>query len=215
MPFGRIPNFKGAREAAEKLLSLEEFRSAQSVEVNPDKPLEPCRMLVLKQNKNLYVPSPQLHDSLLKKLEINEKYNLQRTVSIWGIEQLGTEINLDDQIHIDLLIVGSVAVSKIGQRIGKGRGYADLEFALLKEMKAINDNTVIITVVHDIQVFEMLPNNLFEIYDVPVDIIVTPTQIIRVEKKLPKPEGLYWNKLTPKRVQSIEILKKLKDKHER
>lgn len=162
----------------------------------------------------MYVPVPQLQDNLLKKLEINEKYSLHEVVNRWGIDNLGKDISLDDQIQIDLLIVGSVAVSKDGYRIGKGKGFADLEFALLKEMKAIDDNTVIITVVHDIQVFETLPSNLFQTYDVPVDIIVTPTQIIRVEKKLPRPTGLFWNILTSSKLKSIACLRKLKEKLE-
>lgn len=215
LPFGRIPNFKGAKEASEKLLELTEFKSAKSVEVNPDKPLIPCRMLVLEKGKDLYVPIPQLRSSLLKKLETSDKYSIQKTVSRWGIDNLGKEISLEDEIHIDLLIVGSVAVSKEGYRIGKGRGYADFEFALLKEMNAIDDNTVIITLVHDIQVFDTLPSDIFEIYDVPVDIIITPTQILRVEQKLQRPEGIYWNLLSPQKLQAIEILQQLKDKHER
>lgn len=32
--FGRIPNFKGSAEAAAKLLELEEFKNAKSVEVS-------------------------------------------------------------------------------------------------------------------------------------------------------------------------------------
>lgn len=214
-PFGRIPNFIGSKDAAKKLLEIPEFIAANSVEVNPDKPLGSSRSLVLEQGKQLYVPVPQLQGNLLKKLEKSEKYSILETVTRWGIEHLGKNISVDGKLYIDLLIVGSVAVSKDGHRIGKGKGFADLEFALLKEMKAIDDNTVIITVVHDLQVFETLPSDLFQMYDVPVDIIVTPTQIIRVENKLPRPSGIYWNMLTPKKVQYIDSLRKLKEKLER
>lgn len=215
LPFGRIPHYKGSKEAALKLLELNEFTSAQSIEVNPDKPLEASRKLVMEQRKQLYVAVPQLKQNLLKKLEPTEKHNIPVTASRWGIDNLGKLVNLDDQIQIDLLIIGSVAVSKEGYRIGKGRGYADLEFALLKEMNAITDDTVIITVVHDIQVFDRIPSELFEKFDVPVDIIVTPTEIIRVEKRLPRPNGIYWEILRPIQVQANEVLKKLKEKHER
>lgn len=214
-PFGRIPNFKGSVETAKKLLELPEFSNAQSVEVNPDKPLEACRRLVLEQGKQLYVPVPQLQGNLLKKLEKHEKHSIQEIVTQWGIENLGKDISFDEEIYIDLLIVGSVAVSKEGHRIGKGKGYADLEFALLKEMKAVDDNTIIITVVNDLQVFDTLPSELFQVYDVPVDIIVTPTQIIRVENKMPRPNGIYWNMLSPTKVESIDSLRMLKEKLEK
>lgn len=40
----------------------------------------------------------------------------------------------------------------IGHRIGKGEGFADLEFAMLVKVNAVNENTVIATTVHDDQV---------------------------------------------------------------
>lgn len=39
-----------------------------------------------------------------------------------------------------------------GCRIGKGEGYADLEWAMMASMGAVNDSTVVVTVVHDCQV---------------------------------------------------------------
>jgi 5-formyltetrahydrofolate cyclo-ligase len=39
-----------------------------------------------------------------------------------------------------------------GYRIGKGEGYADLEFAMMMKMGAVDQNTVIATTVHDCQV---------------------------------------------------------------
>ena len=36
--FGRIPNFKGADDAARKFAELDEFKSAKMLKVNPDAP---------------------------------------------------------------------------------------------------------------------------------------------------------------------------------
>ncbi len=49
--YGRIPNFIGAARAAELLASLEEFRRARVVKVNPDSPQRPVRELALRQGK--------------------------------------------------------------------------------------------------------------------------------------------------------------------
>jgi 5-formyltetrahydrofolate cyclo-ligase len=49
-------------------------------------------------------------------------------------------------------IVITVAHSIAGYRIGKGKGYADLEFAMLVKMGAVNQNTVLAATVHDCQV---------------------------------------------------------------
>lgn len=43
--YNRIPNFKGAPEAAAKLAELDVFKNANNVKVNPDKPQEPVRLV--------------------------------------------------------------------------------------------------------------------------------------------------------------------------
>ncbi|EFA10212.1 methenyltetrahydrofolate synthase domain-containing protein [Tribolium castaneum] len=215
--FGRIPNFKGADKAAAQLLQLEEFKNAKSVEVNPDKPLEAARSLVIESDKTLYVPVPRLQEGLLKKIafcEADKPKNVKQTVTRWGIETLGKAVDFGDGLHIDLLVLGSVAVSRDGRRIGKGRGYADLEYAILKEMKAVDDNTTIVTTVHDSQVFDCLPSDIFKKYDVPLDYILTPTQIIKVEKKLTRPEGIYWDILSQRRLSLMPVLQKIKEIHQ-
>ncbi|KAG5882455.1 hypothetical protein JTB14_036457 [Gonioctena quinquepunctata] len=213
-PFGRIPNFIGADQASTNLLELDAFRAATSIEVNPDKVLESARALVLENNKDLYVPYPGLEQGLMKKLELVNEHNIKTIVSRWGIESTGKRIEIKDKVHIDLLILGSVAVSEDGHRIGKGQGYADLEFAIFKEMKAIDDNTVLVTIVDDSQVFHDLPTDIFMKYDVPVDYILTPTRSIKVEHCLPKPEGIYWNELNERQVKARKILQEMKQKHE-
>lgn len=55
-----------------------------------------------------------------------------------------------------MVIYGSVAVSKLGERIGRGNGYVDLDFATLKHCGSITDKTLIVTVVHDEQVFNAI-----------------------------------------------------------
>ena len=62
------------------------------------------------------------------------------------------------------------------------------------------------------QVFEDLPQRLFENHDVPVDIIVTPTQVIHVEKPLKKPTGLIWDLLCREKFFRVAILKPIYEK---
>lgn len=45
--YGRIPNFKGSPEAAQKLSELDIFKDAYTIKVTPDKPQEAVRFLVL------------------------------------------------------------------------------------------------------------------------------------------------------------------------
>lgn len=47
----------------------------------------------------------------------------------------------------------------IGYRIGKGEGFADMEYAMMACMGAVCESTVVVTIVHDCQVSNMLCNN--------------------------------------------------------
>lgn len=59
-------------------------------------------------------------------------------------------MNTDEKF--DIIVIGSVAVSKDGYRIGKGNGYVDLEFAILVHCGVITKDTIIVTTVHEAQV---------------------------------------------------------------
>jgi 5-formyltetrahydrofolate cyclo-ligase len=63
-----------------------------------------------------------------------------------------------------------------GLRIGKGEGFADLEWAMMCSMGAVNDSTVVVATCHDCQVLD-LPEKLFGEHDLTVDYILTPTQV--------------------------------------
>jgi len=71
-----------------------------------------------------------------------------------GIIQHGQPL-LDDWSscpHIDIVVVGSVAVTKSGHRLGKGLGYAELEWGILYELGVVDQSTLVITTVHDYQI---------------------------------------------------------------
>lgn len=40
----------------------------------------------------------------------------------------------------------------LGWRIGKGEGYADMEYAMMVSMGAVQEDTPVVTIVHDCQV---------------------------------------------------------------
>lgn len=55
-----------------------------------------------------------------------------------------------------------------GYRVGKGEGYADIEYAMMVTMGAINHNTVVITTVHDCQIVD-IPDELTDDHDLMVN----------------------------------------------
>ncbi|RLG40026.1 MAG: 5-formyltetrahydrofolate cyclo-ligase, partial [Thermoproteota archaeon] len=93
-----------------------------------------------------------------------------------------------------------------GGRIGKGHGYSDIEYAILREVGVISDETPLATTVHDLQVVPYIP---IQENDVPIDIIVTPTRVIRCPKR-PRPKGVIWSMVSGEMLKSISILRDLK-----
>ncbi|XP_003703807.1 methenyltetrahydrofolate synthase domain-containing protein lost [Megachile rotundata] len=216
--YDRIPNFKGASEAALRVAELEEFKRARVIKINPDKPQEPVRFLALEANKEILVPIPRLRSGLFHHVTpvAGATKNELRTLSkIHGLMEAGKPLGVESKIKVDLVILGSVCVSRDGYRLGKGKGFADLEYAIMTRMGAITQDTIVITTVHDCQVFDMLPPQLFKEYDVPVDIIVTPTQTIIVNPKLKKPSGIIWSMLSERRIKSMQVLQQLKEMDEK
>jgi 5-formyltetrahydrofolate cyclo-ligase len=119
---------------------------------------------------------------------------LAEAATIKGAAQLGEPVTPDDLGRIDLIVAGSVAVTRRGARVGKGGGYSDLEFALAREVGAIGDHTPVVTTVHDLQVLdERIPMTA---HDVPLDIIATPTRVIRTRHRLARPHGIRWEELS-------------------
>merc|ERR1719291_1562967 len=165
----------------------------------------------------LLVPQPRLRTgffSVLNPAKIDpSKYLYACTQQ--GVVDYGEPIDLDAKIKVDMIVIGSVAVNAAhGGRLGKGEGFAELEYGMLRVMEAIDDATPVVTCIHDCQLVDDIPAEQMLCHDVPVDIICTPTRTIRVERKLPKPTGIYWEKLSPQKLASIRILQKLKQKLE-
>src|SRR5436309_12095847 len=65
-PHGRIPNFKGANEAAARLFELEPWKSAKRLKINPDAPQRFVREEALRRGITVFVPTPRLRGGFLK-----------------------------------------------------------------------------------------------------------------------------------------------------
>ncbi|XP_069037370.1 methenyltetrahydrofolate synthase domain-containing protein isoform X1 [Lepisosteus oculatus] len=208
----RIPNFKGAYRSCDQLASLGVLQHASEVKVDPDKPLEGARLAVLQAGKTLLVPTPRLRTGLFNRIvppQRATKEDLRICSTSQGVKQYSVPVGLDAKVHVDLVVVGSVAVSEKGYRIGKGEGFADMEYAMMVSMGAVNDSTIIVTVVHDCQVVD-LPEELVEGHDLTVDYILTPSRVIKTGCSRPKPQGIFWAKLDSDMLDKIPILKKLR-----
>jgi len=202
---GRIPNFAGAEAAAARLSELEEWRAARVIKSNPDTPQLPVRAAAVEAGKLLYMAVPKLsaeapffalHESAISVTGLE-------AATIEGARKHGVLTPLEAVAPVDFIVCGSVAVNQRGVRIGKGGGYADLEFALLTELGLVGAGTLIATTVHDVQVLaEELPETS---HDFRVDVIVTPTTVIRCARA-PRPSGIAWDELDADKIAAIPLL---------
>nr|XP_008972569.3 methenyltetrahydrofolate synthase domain-containing protein isoform X2 [Pan paniscus] len=208
----RIPNFKGASHAAEQLPRLQAFKTARTIKVNPDAPQKSARFFVLESKKTLLVPTPRLRTGLFNKITPPPgatKDILRKCATSQGVRNYSVPTGLDSRVLVDLVVVGSVAVSEKGWRIGKGEGYADLEYAMMVSMGAVSKETPVVTIVHDCQVVD-IPEELVEEHDITVDYILTPTRVIATGCKRPQPMGITWFKISLEMMEKIPILRSLR-----
>lgn len=213
----RIPNFVGAEAAAMRLADLPEFQSASLVKVNPDTPQRPVRRLVLSEGKTLLTPQPRLRTGFFSTLSVDENLEpgmrVDQLTNSKGVAQHGTQVTLDAQYTVDLVVVGSTAVCPAtGARVGKGEGFAELEWGILSGQGNLDpQTTLVVTTVHDCQVVSDMPAGQLTKHDVPVDVIVTPTRVLRVgQGRAPKPSGVMWDLLSPQKLSQIKVLRDLK-----
>ena len=86
-------------------------------------------------------------------------------------------------------MVGSVAVGRDGSRIGKGEGYSEIESGILREMGLVEKDVSICTTLHPVQILKEVPQDP---YDVGVDYIVTPEEVIMTHRLRRRPDGILW-----------------------
>ncbi|MEU9398318.1 5-formyltetrahydrofolate cyclo-ligase [Streptomyces sp. NPDC048242] len=202
---GRIPNFKGAEEAAARLATLPEWQRAGIVKAVPDKAQLPVRIRALKEGKTVYMAVPKL--AARKPFYLLAPAALTAPPAEAAISSIAAAIaptvEVDALRPLDLIVLGSVAVDRDGSRVGKGAGYADIEFALLAEAGLVSPSTVVVTTVHQLQVIDdPIPTTD---HDVGVDLIVTPDETITCPNPH-RPTGLDWSALTAEKIAAIPSL---------
>jgi 5-formyltetrahydrofolate cyclo-ligase len=209
---GRIPNFVGAEQAAERLRQTEAWGRARTVKANPDAPQWPVRQRALEDGKTVFMAVPRLADEhpffLLDPAHLADPP--RKASSIKGASRSARRIGLDELEPVDLVVAGCVAAGEDGARLGKGGGFSDLEFAIASEAGLIGPATVAVTTVHDLQV---RPPGVVPVvaHDFRLDLVVTPTRVIEVPRRGRRPAGrLRWGELTEEKIAEIPALGRLR-----
>jgi 5-formyltetrahydrofolate cyclo-ligase len=162
--YGRIPNFSGAVEAAERVRSIPEYVKAKVVLVSPDSPQKPVREAVLKDGKTLVMATPRLQNGYLV-IDPLSVTDVKMASTISGAYKVGCLIK--DLCHVDFVVEGCVAVDLNGNRLGKGGGFGDMEIAAARRL---NEEVKAAVTCHSIQVLNQVPRSS---RDQPVQYIAT------------------------------------------
>ena len=190
--YGKIPDFKGSDIAADLLATTGEWKNSKTIFCSPDSAQIPVRFLALKENKNLIMASPNLEHGYLflegNKLNGNEKeaatkegaFNHCSRFFDFGEKAFAASDDSESDYYdivIDMVVEGSVGVDRLGNRIGKGKGFADREIEDLFNKNLINEDTPLVTTIHTFQLVENIP---MERHDKKLNMIVTTKDIIRI-----------------------------------
>lgn len=207
---GRIPNFVGAEAAAARFARSRVFSGAGTLKCNPDSPQRPARVAALRAGKVIYMAVPRLSDAC-PFLQLDPKKlgddALWHASSIKGAFELGRPVRLSAMPTIDLIVTGCVGVARDGVRLGKGGGYSDLEYGLLRDRGKVDDTTNVVTTLHPCQLLRRgevprLP------HDISVDVAFLPTRTVTLPRTHPRPQGVLWDALDAERRAAIPVLRR-------
>jgi 5-formyltetrahydrofolate cyclo-ligase len=206
---GRIPNFAGAEAAAGRLGATAAWQAASTVKANPDSAQLPVRQRALEDGKTVYMAVPRLAGPepffALDPAHLSEPPRAAASIS--GAARSARRVTLAELPEVELVVMGCVAAGEDGARLGKGGGFADLEFALAAAAGLIGPGTVCVTTVHELQV---RPAGTIPVtgHDVPVDLIITPGRVIDCRPhRGPRPAAaICWHDLTEEKIAAIPLL---------
>jgi 5-formyltetrahydrofolate cyclo-ligase len=210
---GRIPNFAGAEEAAERLRGRPEWRATEHLKANPDSPKWPVRQRALEDGKVVYMAVPQLADEHPFFLLDPDRLEAppRQASSITGASRNGITAGVDEMEPVNLVVTGCVAVSPDGRRLGKGGGFSDLEYAVALEAGIVDAETPVVTTVHELQVVDEGEIPVTG-HDVRLDLAVTPERVIELPESGRRGRGgIRWEELTEEKIASIPLLRRLRE----
>jgi 5-formyltetrahydrofolate cyclo-ligase len=211
---GNIPNFTGADAAAWRIAQTEAWARAKVVKCNPEPPQIPLRLRALYAGKTLYCPVPALTRDF-PYLRIDPAVLAAKGVSFElaatseGYMQHGERIGFEEVDPIDLAVVGSVAVTRSGGRIGKGAGFADLETGIFRELGRIGPTTPMVTTVHSSQIVDEADMTM-DAHDSPLDLFATEAELVVTGNQAPRPSGVDWESVQPDQFKDIPFLAELR-----
>eukprot|EP00439_Symbiodinium_sp_Y106_P024098 s1271_g2.t4 len=212
---GRIPNCVGSALACQHLLALPELQNASVVKVHPSIGAAALRTALVLAGKTVLVP-PYPGANFLY-LELHRDRFPSRSLEWAGDKReylkWAKPLKLLDIPLVDVVVVATCVVASNGVRLGKGKGYGEVEWGILTALGAADpDTTPVFSICHDLQVVEpaQLNADMMESHDLPVDAFATPSGLVHCNRIASKPSGIRWDLVDPQLEEDIGALRELR-----
>ena len=209
-----IADFEGSDHAVSRLVQLPAYKSSNMLFITPDNCLENLRAQALRDGKTILITTYAIRRGfwVLDPRRIAAA-DYTCAAMLDGMERHGQRVTLAEMAsrpgwRIPLMVTGTGAVNLRGVRFGKGHGFFDLEWAMLYTLGVVDQDTVVVGLVHDCQ---LLHEDLYpEEFDTVCDLVVTPTKTVEVHGAAKPRCGVLWPLLQPGMLQSIPPLQELR-----
>lgn len=211
-----IADYKGSQNGAERLLELAEEHTCESWFVTPDNNLDPLREQLIERDTSFLMPTYGIRRGFLQLDPEDVPAGDAAFASVLdGMNKFAERRPLEsletDHSPLDIMVTGASFVTQDGLRMGKGHGFFDLEWAMLREIGLATEDTIVVAAVHDVQFLKenKRSGDMVAEHDTIVDHIVTPSEIHHVENAPSKPEGIHWDLLPEDEIRAMPPLETL------
>jgi 5-formyltetrahydrofolate cyclo-ligase len=190
-----IPDYVGSEIGNQRIRELSIYKKSDVIFITPDNNLASLRKGAILDGKTTIMPTYGIIRGFLK-ITRNDVPEGQEAfaATLDGMDKFAEPITLEQITNlgdIDLMVTGASVITLEGLRFGKGHGYFDLEWAMMRTIGVADERTPLVAVAHDCQITEV--KIVPEPHDTIIDYIVTPSQTIEVTSKRPKPVGINWD----------------------
>ena len=211
-----IPDFEGSEQATDRIVEMSAYKTCTYAFITPDNCLVDLRRRMIEAG----IPFVMSTYGIYRGFRLLEPAMVPPGAELYaawldGLEHFGRPITLEEVAargRFDFMVTGASAVSLDGVRFGKGHGFFDLEWGMFTDIGIVDEATPVAAVVHDVQVVEdkLYPSPT----DIIVDLIATPTRLIKVERRAPRPRGIKWELLDPEQIAATPPLLELQRSRE-
>jgi len=216
------PDFRGSAAAVNRVVKQSCYKDARTVLITCDNSLEGLRYQALKDGKKVIAGTYRLRRGfvLLDPSRIDGE-DLRLAACLDGMEKpgIGRAVSLmqlrDEGMHIDMCITGGLVFNQDGVVLHEGQALFEVQWALLQDIKILENTAPVIAVVHSCQVVDEVSMGLEKTSpnkpgEVQCDLVITPDTVFEIEAAVKSASGIDFDIVDAEALNNIQPLQELK-----